>query len=485
MPFHYDLVIIGGTFAARDAALFARSFGARVALVEPEPSNHLGLTEEVWLNYAIAKIAHTAHQMRQVEQFGWQVASAAKGDRPSFTVNWAEAMAWAKTAIANLEAERSQAVLAANGIDVVLGQGQFASKEQVLVVGDRHLQSRKYLIAVGSHSALPAIEGLSTVHPLTPERLYQSDTVQSPPPRLIVIGAEPIAVELAQTFARLGSQVTLAVGGDRLLPCEDAEAAWLIQAQLEAEGIQVLTQVPITQIRQLGDQKWAQIGTRAIEADEILLADRAEANLTTLNLESAGVLHKRDGIAVNRKLQTANPHIYACGVAIGGYPFEHIARYEARIAVKNALFFPIHSVHYQAIPWAILMEPALARVGMTEFQAKRRYGDAVVVLRQSFKALAKANLSNETTGFCKLIVRTNGEILGAHLVGAETEEVVGAIALLMQNRIKITNLAQLPAISLTSSEILQQTAEQWRHYHLKRNTYGKNWRSRWFNLRRG
>jgi pyruvate/2-oxoglutarate dehydrogenase complex dihydrolipoamide dehydrogenase (E3) component len=515
MAFDYDLVIIGGTAAAREAALRARFYKARVALVEPEPyQEEFWVGSECWWNQALVEIGHIAQGMRRGRHLGLQLGPPHDSvDYYPLVTDWDAAMQWAKVAVATWEERRSPAMLAASGVDVVFGNGMFCHKPWLFVrAGDRQLRARTYLIATGSQFTVPKIEGMATAQPLTPDVLWKanpsfqfstkallntntdvnvdasphsnSSPESATPTIMIVIGDEPQSVELAQAFARLGRQVTLVVSSAHVLPREDADASRLIQAQLEAEGINVLTQTTATQVKELQGKKWVQVGDRALEADEILLTTR-QPQTATLNLEEAGIACQHWGIQVNSKLQTTNSRVYACGEVMGGYPFAHIAEYEARIAVRNALFFPWCQVNYQHVPWAIFTDPTLARVGLTEVQARRRYGSDVLVLRQYFKTVLKAHIRGETTGFCKLIVRRNGKIVGAHMVGAEAEELIGAIALTMQNRLSVQDLANLPAIAPSLSAITQYTAAEWQYQKLKANPLLQNLLKRWFNSRRG
>ena len=178
-------------------------------------------------------------------------------------------------------------------------------------------------------------------------------------------------------------------------------------------------------------------------------------------MEAVGVKSHPRGLQLNEKLQTTNPRIYACGDVNGGYQFVNIASYEAKIALKNALFFPVFRVNYRCIPWAISSNPVLARVGLTETQARRQYPQDVLVLQQYVKTVAAAQLRNETTGVCKLVVLRNGEILGAAVLGPEAEELIQVIALAISQRLKVSAIAQLVPVFPSLADILYQTAAAW------------------------
>jgi pyruvate/2-oxoglutarate dehydrogenase complex dihydrolipoamide dehydrogenase (E3) component len=253
---------------------------------------------------------------------------------------------------------------------------------------------------------------------------------------------------------------------------------------LEAEGVRVLTETPVTQVKRIQDKKWIQAGNEAIETDEILLCAGGQPNVEALNLEAVGVKGHRRRLLLNEKLQTTNPRIYACGDVNGGYQFANIANYEARIALKNALFFPLFKVDYRSIPWAIFSDPQLARVGMTEAQARRWYKHDVLVLRQYFKSVAAAQLSGETTGICKVVVLRNGEILGASLVGSQAGELINVFALAIGKRLKMDAIATLAPVYPSFSEILDQIAVAWTKAKLTSNTPLQNFLEGFFNFRR-
>lgn len=483
MPIDYDLIILGGTPTARYAAGFARSFGARVGLVEPEPHEGLWVGTETVFNQALLQVGRVAQHMRRASVMGLQIGRTrglAGADTHSIKVNWEEATHWARGVVNQLNEERSPAVLSASGIDVIWGRGAFYARPQLhLLVGDRPLYSRAYLIAGGTYPVLPEIAGLAIAQPLTPEKVWK---LKALPTSLIVLGTHPQTAELAQFVHRCGCQVTVVTAAETLLPQEDQAASQLIQAQLEAEGVRVMTQTQVSQVKQLGDRKWVQAGTEAIEAEEILVGTRSHL-CQDLNLPAIGV--QTDGNPrVNARLQTTQPRIFACGEAIDSFPFSNVADYEARIAVCNALFLPTRSVRYQQVPWAILTHPSLSRIGLTEAQAKRRYGGDVWVLQQKLQANPKAQMQGDTTGFCKVLVQRSGEIVGAHWVGKDSEELMEPFALAMQNRLKIQAIAKLPSLSPTLAELLQQTAMQWQQQQLTDQPWRRDLLENWFTWRR-
>lgn len=510
MTFDYDLVIIGSSPAAIYAAKTAARWQARVALVQPESSqmNWLmpsSLYGRAAINLLDSRLGDTnwgkvdwgeVDWGKTKDNLGWsESANQTQLPDSSFSgLSQLDRLNSISTGFESIREQNATAVLASAGIDVIAGNGQFIPKPRLAFeVNNRLLRSRAYLLATGSHPAIPSdIPELTAPNSLLRTEIENFITrpISSIPKSLIVIGAEPRGIELAQTFARLGSQVTLIVPSATLLPAEDPEAAQLILAQLEVEGVDILLDTQVTQIKSIDNKKWVQAGDRAIDADEILLAAGYQPNIESLNLERVGVEYAEMSeiraighhLQVNRKMQTTNPRIYACGEVAGGYSFPHVAECEARIALKNALFLPICKVDYSTIPWALFSKPQLARVGLTEPQARRRYGEDIVVLRKYFKSVTAAALRGETTGFCKIIARSNGKIVGVHIVGPEATELIHSFTLMIKNGIKVGAIASVPHIWPTLSEINRQTAELWQRDRLRP---WQNFLEAFFNWRRG
>lgn len=458
MAVEYDLVVIGGTLAGMTAARQAAQLNARVALVLPD--DWAGRAGDSWFSH------HAALQLTYPQ------GSERSPNAQPFD---SQSLSWL---VHNWEEQHSPALLAALGVEVIVGAGQFTQRPRLaLRVNQRELRSRAYLLAPNWTPSIPEIEGLRSLGFITTSEFGHWCSKSELPKSVLILGGEPAGLEIAQALARQQVAVTLAASGPYLLPQEDADCAQLIQAQLEADGVKVLTDVEVTQVKQIDGQKWLQVGNQAIATDEIILATPSEPQVASLNLTDVGVRWNTGGIVHNAKLQTTNPRIYVCG---GGSGLVHQAQTEAAIAVKNALWFPRWQVHHERNR-VVFTHPQLVRVGLTEVQARKRYGKDVVVLRQSFKTLAKAQIQQELTGLCKLIVRQNGTILGAHLVGAEVSELVPAIALAIRHKLKISAIAELPTLSPTFAEILQATAAEWNR---DRATRWQDWREWWFNFRR-
>ena len=415
----YDIIIIGGTSTARYAAAKAAQTQARVALIEP--SSHLIPT--TLHRQALTHAAQIAHQMRHADLWGFPSTT------PPF--QWQTLAEWTTRVAETLNPEQSLDRLTAAGVDVVVGKGTFIRHSQGLEINGRLLRSRTYILAPATQPAIPYLA--KNIAYLTPDSLIHQPW-ENLPPRLIILSTEPAGIELAQSFNRLGTQVTLITEQAQLLKQADSTAMDWLRSQLEAEGITILTDCQITQIKQQGDLKRVWVGDKIIEAEELLIAMGRRSQLEHLNLEAIDVEWQPQGIPVNRQLQTSNLQVYACGDTLGGYAVPHLAEYEADIAESNTLSFQKTQTEYQFIPWGILTQPEFVQVGLTEAQAKKTYRDVRVIHQQMPN---KTAIQNEATDFCKIVERRNGDILGAQMVGMGASEAIGAIALAMRSGLKV------------------------------------------------
>ncbi|MBC1258264.1 dihydrolipoyl dehydrogenase family protein [Trichormus variabilis] len=477
----YDVVIIGGSLTGRYAALTATQMGAKVALVESQQNNSL------IIHQAIGEIANLTQNLHNLASCGIDAVHVDTSEKCQISL----ALSSAQGIAANVQEQMSLAHLSAQGVDVIVDSGQFQSSPHLaFAVTHRLLRGRTYLLASGSLPAIPKIEGLQTTDYLTPANIWQylykqHSQFSELPHNWVIIGGTPQSIEISQTLARLGCNITLVVKSPHLLPQLDPEIAQFLQAQLEVDGVRVLTQKMVTQVKRIDNKKWVQAGEKAIETDEILIAIGHKPNIESFNLPEVGVKWHQHRLLVNDKLQTTNHRIYACGDVIGGYDFPNIANHEARIALNNALFFPRWQVNYQNIPWAILSYPVLAQVGLTDIQAKHQFSQQeVIVLRHYYKSIAAAQLRNEITGICKLVVLRNGKILGATIFGTEARELINLIALAMSQNIPVKHLGNLSVVYPSFSEILEQTARNFSQQRFNSNTVWQDWLEGFFYLRR-
>jgi pyruvate/2-oxoglutarate dehydrogenase complex dihydrolipoamide dehydrogenase (E3) component len=512
----YDIVIIGGSLAGRYAALKASQLRAKVVLVEPENNFNQNFNQNfssglVYLD-ALSEVAKRKLQLENASDFGvlfpQSVASTESEDckasrtevsiikTPRVGVDWETVMLRVLGVELQVRSHYSLEYLVGQGIDVVVGAGQFevkkieAKKNLGFAINNRLLVGRTYLLATGSLPKVENIEGLQKAGFLTLADIWQvfnsaSLNGNQVPQNWVILGGIPQSIQLAQTLVRLDCNVTLICDRESIISHVDVEIAQLLQAQLEAEGVRIFTKTSVTQVLQIDGKKWLQAGDKALDTDEIVVAIGQVPNIESLNLAAMGVKWYQSRLYVNERLQTTNSRIYACGDVIGGYALANVANYEADIAVNNALFFSQKKVDYKNIVWGISTQPMFAQVGLTQTQVQDLYNSGdFLVLRQHFKSLAAAHIRDETTGICKLIVLKNGFILGAAIIGAEANEIINIIALAIHRKIKINQLASLSLSYPSFTNILDAIARDWQLQRLNQNFACQELLDDFFQIRR-
>ncbi|MGQ9873102.1 FAD-dependent oxidoreductase [Leptodesmis sp.] len=478
MSVDYDLVVIGNSPAGIEAAIAAARLKARVALVSHSLSP-VHFSEAAY--HSLLQVGHSQEQWQRLQHSPlWAAPEFSSGP-----VQWESVQRWIELAAAHLETPHTGAVLASLGIDVIGEQGEFCRKPAPgLMVRGRFLSSRSYLLAMATRPFIPKIEGLQRTGYLTVETLPQQLPHLQEGQHLAVIGQGSEAISLAQALNRLNFSVTLVAAAPRILPDADLEVSRWLQAQLEVEGVRILTDVEITQVRSIQGKKWLQVGSQGMEVDELILAVGQTPRAESWNLEAVKVKWDGRGIWHNAKLQTTNPKIYVCEGRLGDTCYSQVARYEATIALQNALFFPRLKASYRHIPLTVYTQPEAVWMGLTEAQAISQFGKQVQVLRRSFNTLPKAQLQDNLTGFCKLIVHRHGRLLGAHLLGDQASEWSSAIALAMQQNLTIPALSRLVLPSPTWSEVIQNVAIDWHTQQLEQKPWLQNLYDYFFDVRR-
>lgn len=472
MAVDYDIVVIGGGSAGLVVASAAAQLKAKVALVERDRLGGECLFFGCVPSKSLIHAARTAYNVEHASRFGIHAQRS--------KIDFSQAIGHVQNVIDAIAPHDSPERFKSLGVEVIFGQGQFTDPHTFEVNG-LPLKARAFVIATGSETGLPAIPGLKEAGYLTNKQVF---SLREKPQSLAIIGAGPIGCELGQSFHRLGTEVTLISSRAQILPKEDPEAAAVVQQQFEAEGLRILNNVRAERVEVIDGKKHVWAGGQEIIVDEILLSTGQVPNTSSLNLQAAGVEVGKQGIKVNAKLQTTNPRIYACGDVIGGYQFTHIASYEAAIVLKNALFLPLTQAKYEVVPWATFTDPELARVGLTEQQARDRYGDKIYVLKQEFKNVDRALAEGTGQGFAKFITKGNGEILGAHIVGPAAGEIIHEVVLAMTQKLKISALSSMIHIYPTLAEVNSKAALQLTKQKYAQNKFAQTLLAKFFHFRR-
>lgn len=365
------------------------------------------------------------------------------------------------------------------GVDVHLGEYRFISPHHI-ANGTDTLEANRFVIATGAAPFVPPIPGLDKIPYLTSDNVWQ---LKELPQNLIVLGGGPIGAELAQTFARLGSKITLVEMADRLLIREDPEVSELVKKRFEAEGLTVLLKTKAERIDGGLSVSDPDGQKRKIAFDQILVAVGRAPNVHDLGLEKAGVQFDKKGIKVDATLRTIAKHIYACGDVVGPYQFTHTADFQARLILRNALFPGKSKIDYRVVPWCTFTEPEVARVGLNESEAKQN-NVPYDAYQYSLSDLDRAVCDRESEGFIKVLThKGTDQILGITLVGSHAGDLLHELALAMHQKIGLKKVASMIHVYPTLAEVSKRIADRYQRTRLTNNT--KKWLKRYFQWRFG
>ncbi len=443
MSLEYDLVIIGASPEGIYAAQQAIQYNKRIALVDQGLSEN-GSSRSQWVLSQITQFIHHYHDLHSLNYFDQPLPT-----QPFFT---ATQQLTQNTYYRELTAEKL-ANLAALGVDILFDIGSFTRSPYLgFVVDNRHLRSRSYLLATGSRIQEPTIPGLKEIGYLTPETFYQTQLNQFPQ-TWVIIGATPTSLPIAQYLASLNQQVILLTQNAHILPQEDPEIAHILQANLEAMGIQIIPKAYIQSVKQIKEKSAITLPNQIIETDKILLATGYKIQIDKLNLEDIQVNYNNHKIITNHYLQTTNPKIYACGDLLGGYQFSEIAEHEARVAVNNTLFSRKIKINYTSAPYYFSTYPNLASVGLNERQAQKQ-AESIRVIKICLNNSNDLPMMNHTKTICKFIINLQEKILGVHLLGNNVTELMSFLNLAIQHNLTLDDLIKLPPSSPIISKLL-------------------------------
>jgi pyruvate/2-oxoglutarate dehydrogenase complex dihydrolipoamide dehydrogenase (E3) component len=458
MQDRYDLVVIGAGSGGLVAARFAAKLGAKVALVE---KNRIG-GDCTWTgcvpSKALLKAAKIAHEVRTAAHYGVIASTPA--------VDMAQVREYVLGAIQAVYQYETPEQLRAEGIDVLLGAARFVEASKV-IVGERTVSSKAFLITTGARPFIPPIEGLNRVPFVTYESIFENEIL---PKTMVIVGGGPIGMEMAQAYQRLGAGVT--VLADHVLPKENPDVQKLMQGVLEREGVRFVSGQAM---RACKDGNAIVVATEHHETrgEMLLIAVGRRPNVHELDLEKSGVKYSSHGIPVDDQLRSNVKHIYAAGDVAGGYQFTHYAGWQAFQAARNALLPGSSSGIGNVVPWVTFTDPEVAHVGLTEQQALAQFGSSVRIHLWNMDHVDRAICENDTSGFIKIIAKANGSILGATIVAARAGEVIVELIVAMKKRTKVKDIAGSIHPYPTYSTAVQQMAADITVEHLLSGTLGK------------
>lgn len=472
----YNLVVIGGGTAGLISAAGAAGLGAKVALIERHLMGGDCLNVGCVPSKGVIRASRALYDARKGAEFG---VCGGEGIGFEFGI--------AMDRVRRLRADISRHDSARRfrdelGVDVFIGQGSFVAPDCVEVAGKK-LPFKKAALCTGARAAAPPIPGLAEAGYLTNESVFSLTEL---PQRLAVIGAGPVGCELAQSFARFGSRVTLIELGPRLLGREDGEAAEILHNAFVREGVELQLGVKIFRVEKSGSEKILRLerNGQAVEVvvDEILVGVGRAPNIEGLGLEKAGISYDKSGVKVSDLLQTSNSNVYAAGDICSSYKFTHTADAMARILIANALFMGRQKTSSLTVPWCTYTDPEIAHVGMYEQDARGK-GLEVTTLTVQLSDIDRAVLDGETEGFARVhLQKGTDKILGATIVARHAGEMINEFSLAITSGLGISAIGKTIHPYPTQAEVIKQLADMYNRTRL--TPWVKNMLGRWLKWQR-
>jgi dihydrolipoamide dehydrogenase len=443
-----DVAVLGGGPGGYPAAIRAAQLGAKVVCVEQE--NALGGTclrvgcipTKAWVQ--------TAYAIKEIEEsfegLGIRISEA--------SLDFARSNEWKASVVKRLT-DGIATIFKANGVEWVRGTGRFTDARTLAVEGGEEIRFSSAIIATGSHPILPPIDGLDSPLCVDSSGLLARTEI---PARLVILGGGVIGCEFASIFNRFGSQVTIIEMLPRLLQQEDEEAAAELAKQFTRRGIALQLEKTCTKVEESNGALMVRFGDgETIEADLMLVAVGRAPNVEGIGLEEAGVAYDRArGIQSDERRLTSVPGIYAVGDVAGYWQLAHTAFREGEVAAENATGHDA-LVDNRAVPRPIYTDPEIAAVGLTEAQARARYGDGIAIGRCPWAANGRAVMQNQTAGWVKTIHETRyGELVGLVIVGPHATELIGVGTVAIDAEATIETLA----LSMTAHPTLSEAVKE-------------------------
>jgi pyruvate/2-oxoglutarate dehydrogenase complex dihydrolipoamide dehydrogenase (E3) component len=450
--YDYDIGILGGGSGGLTVAAGAAQLGAKTLLVEKEKELggdclHYGCVP----SKTLIQTAKVYHLMKKAKEFGLPPVEV----RP---VDFREVAKRIQSVIQVIQKHDSEDRFCNLGAKVEFGTPIFRDEHSIDLNG-KFLSAKNWVIATGSSASIPPIPGLEQTPYLTNRDLYSFDRL---PTSMIILGAGPIAAEMAQAFCRLGTRVDVIQRSGQILSNEDKDMADQVMEVLQGEGVAFHLNTSILNTQDLGKEREVVIKTqegepRSLKAETILVAMGREANLKGLNLEGIGIPFDGKGLRLDARLRTNHNHIYGAGDVTGTYQFTHAAGYEGSIVVSNAIFHLPRKADYTYLPWCTYTHPELASIGMNEKRAKAA-GIEYDVWVEEFKDNDRSLAEGEPVGKIKMLLDKKGKPIGIQILGPRAGDLVSEWVAALNGGVKPMTLAAAVHPYPTLGEINKKVA---------------------------
>jgi len=448
----YDIGIIGGGAAGLTVASGAAQLGAKTLLIEKEKELggdclHFGCVP----SKTLIRTAQAYHTMKNAQAFGLPGV-----DLPP--VDFAKVRERIRSVIATIQEHDSEERFCSLGTKVEFGEPRFKD-EHAIQLNRREVSAKIWVIASGSSPGSPPIEGLNKTPYITNKEIFSLDHL---PESMIILGAGPIAIEMAQAFRRLGTKVDVVQRSGQILTKEDKDMADEVMQVLDSEGVAFHLNTSVLGVKDLGKDREVLIKdkggkTSSLRAEKLLVAMGRDPNIQGLNLEGAGVAFDRKGVKVDERMRTSQKHIYAAGDVTGKFLFTHAAGYEGGIVIANAIFHLPRKADYTFLPWCTYTDPELASIGMNEKAAKEA-GIDYTIFMEPFSGNDRSLAEGERVGKIKMLLDKKEKPLGVQILGPQAGELLSEWVAVLNGKVKLSTLASAVHPYPTLGEINKRVA---------------------------
>ncbi len=440
-----DICIIGAGSGGLSVAAGAVQMGAKVVLIE---GHKMGGD---CLNYGCVPSKALIASAKQAYAMGHGAPLGIAATDPQ--VDYAAAKDHVTDVIATIAPVDSVERFEGLGVHVIQDFGRFISKTEVQA-GDTIITARRFVVATGSGPLVPPIPGLADVTYYTNETLFD---LREKPDHLIVIGGGPIGMEMAQAHRRLGCDVTV-IEGAKAFGKDDPETAAIVLDNLREEGVVILEDAQAEKVSAEGDRITVHTPKGDVTGSHLLIAVGRKVNTDKLDLDKGGIAHNSKGLKVGPNLRSVtNKRVYAAGDVAGGLQFTHVAGYHAGVLIRSLVLGLPSKQRTDHIPWATYTDPELAQVGLTEAQAKKKFGPKLEVVRHDFHHNDRLIAERKTKGLIKVMV-VKGRPVGVSMAGPMAGELIGMWAMAIANRMKMSAIATTVLPYPTVSEVNKRAA---------------------------